>query len=50
MRWLSSITKLRLLAYFLLAQGLRAYLEQMTKVPKVSEAEKQINRLMETGA
>jgi hypothetical protein len=29
--------------------GIAGYLEQMTKVPKVSEAEKQINRLMETG-
>jgi len=29
--------------------GLAAYLEQMTKVDKVSEAEKQIRRLMETG-
>ena len=29
--------------------GIAGYLEQMTKVPKVSEAERQINRLMETG-
>lgn len=29
--------------------GIAGYLEQMTKVPKVSEAEKQIDRLMETG-
>jgi HPt (histidine-containing phosphotransfer) domain-containing protein len=29
--------------------GLAAYLEQMTKVDKVSEAESQISRLMETG-